>query len=66
MVKKKCLKPTYLCVEIMNSKRQVKGETWSSGKNSPLLSDANLTLNLSYQYLIEELLATLQSSFKCE
>ena len=48
MVKKKCLKPTYLCVEIMNSKRQVKGETWSGGKNSPLLSDANLTLNLSY------------------
>ena len=46
--KKKCLKPAYLCVEIMNSKRQVKGETWSGGKNSRLLLDANLMLNPSY------------------
>ena len=31
----KLLETTYLCVEIMNSKRQVycKGETWSRGTN---------------------------------
>ena len=27
---------THLCVEIMNSKRQVEGETWSRGTNSCL------------------------------
>ena len=27
---------TNLCVEIMNSKRQVEGETWSRGTNSRL------------------------------
>ena len=27
---------TNLCVEIMNSKRQVEGETWSRGTNSCL------------------------------
>ena len=32
---KKLRETTYLCVEIMNSKRQ-KGETWSRGTNSRL------------------------------
>ena len=27
---------THLCVEIMNGKRQVEGETWSRGTNSCL------------------------------
>ena len=37
-----------LCVEMMNSKRQVKGmETWSFGTNSHLPFDVNVMLNLS-------------------
>ena len=38
---KKLLETTYLCVEIMNSKRQVycKGETWSRGTNLRLTLD---------------------------
>ena len=38
---------TNLCVEIMNSKRQVMGETWSRGTNSRLPFDVNVMLNLS-------------------
>ena len=38
---------TNLGVEIMSSKRQVKGETWSRGTNSRLLFDVNVMLNLS-------------------
>ena len=44
---KKLRETTYLCVEIMNSKRQVKGETWSRGTNSRLPFDVNVILNLS-------------------
>ena len=38
---KKLRETTYLCVEIMNSKRQVhrKGETWSRGTNLRLPFD---------------------------
>ena len=38
---------TNLRVEIMSSKRQVKGETWSRGTNSRLPFDVNVMLNLS-------------------
>ena len=38
---------TNSCVEIMNSERQVKGETWSRGTNSRLPFDVNMMLNLS-------------------
>ena len=38
---------TNLGVEIMSSKRQVKGETWSRGTNSRLSFDVNVMLNLS-------------------
>ena len=44
---KKLRETTYLCVEIMNSKRQVKGETWSRGTNSRLPFDVNVMFNLS-------------------
>ena len=44
---KKFGKTTNLCVEIMNSKRQVMGETWSRGTNSRLPFDINVMLNLS-------------------
>ena len=43
---KKLREITYLCVEIMNSKRR-KGETWSRGSNSCLPFDRNVMLNLS-------------------
>ena len=43
---KKLRETTYLCVEIMNSKRR-KGETWSRGSNSRLPFDVNVILNLS-------------------
>ena len=33
----------------MNSKRQVKGETWSRGTNSPLAFDVNVMLNFSIE-----------------
>ena len=36
-----------LRVEIMSSKRQVNGETWSRGTNSRLPFDVNVMLNLS-------------------
>ena len=49
-MKNKLLEVTNLCVEIMNSKRQVKGETWSRGTNLHLPFDANVMLNLSNQY----------------
>ena len=42
---KKLRETTNLCVEIMNSKRQVKGETWSRGTNSRLPFDVNVMLN---------------------
>ena len=35
---------TNICIEIMNSKEQVKGGTWSRGTNSRLPSDVNLIL----------------------
>ena len=38
---------TNLCIEMMNSKRQVKGETWSRGTNSRLPFDVNVMLILS-------------------
>ena len=38
---------TNLRVEIMSSKRQVKGETGSRGTNSSLSFDVNVMLNLS-------------------
>ena len=38
---------TNLGVEIMNSKRQVNGETWSRGTNLRLPFDVNVILNLS-------------------
>ena len=41
---KKLRETTNLCVEIMNSKRQVKGETWSRGINLRLLFDVNVCL----------------------
>ena len=45
---KKLGKTTNLCVEIMNSKRQVMGKfTWSRGTNSRLPFDINVMLNLS-------------------
>ena len=44
---KKLRETTNLCVEIMNSKRQVMGETWSRGTNSRLPFDVNVMLNLS-------------------
>ena len=44
---KKLLETTNLRVEIMNSKRQVEGETWSRGTNSRLPFDVNVMLNLS-------------------
>ena len=44
---KKFRETTNLFVEIMNSKRQVNGETWSRGTNSRLPFDVNVILNLS-------------------
>ena len=44
---KKLRETTNLGVEIMNSKRQEKLETWSSGTNSPLPFDVNVMVNLS-------------------
>ena len=45
---KKLRETTHLCVEVMNSKRQVlKGETWSLGTISRLPFDVNVMLNLS-------------------
>ena len=44
-----------LCVEIMTSKRQVKGETWSRGTNSRLPFDVNVMLNLSNISILETL-----------
>ena len=46
---KKLRETTNLCLEIMNSKRQVMGETWSRGTNSRLPFDVNVLLNLSYR-----------------
>ena len=48
-MKNKLLEVTNLCVEIMNSKRQVMGETWSRGTNLHLPFDAHVMLNLSNQ-----------------
>ena len=42
---KKLLETTNLCVEIMNSERLEKGETWSRGTNSRLPFDVNVKLN---------------------
>ena len=47
LMDKKLRETTYLCVEIMNSKRR-KGETWSRGTNSRLPFDVNVMLNLSW------------------
>ena len=44
---KKFRETTNLFVEIMNSKRQVNGETWSRGTNSRLPFDVNVMLNIS-------------------
>ena len=44
---KKLRETTNLGVEIMNSKRQEKLETWSRGTNSLLPFDVNVMLNLS-------------------
>ena len=40
---------TNLCVEIMNSKRQVMGETLSHGTNSPLPFAVNAMLNSEFK-----------------
>ena len=50
---KKLRETTNLCVEIMNSKRQVRGETWSRGTNSRLPFDVNVMLNLSNISILE-------------
>ena len=50
---KKLRETTNLCVEIMNSKRQVRGETWSRGTNSRLAFDVNVMLNLSNLSILE-------------
>ena len=42
----KLLETIILCVEIMNSKRQVLGETWSRGTNSRLPFDVNVILTV--------------------
>jgi len=50
---KKLRETTYLCVEIMNSKRR-KGETWSRGTNSRLPFDdfdVNVMLNLFWFFV---------------
>ena len=39
---KKFHETTNLCLEIMDSKRQVNGETWSRGANSRLPFDVNV------------------------
>ena len=44
---KKLRETTNLCVEIMNSKRQVNGENWSCGKNLRLPFVENVMLDLS-------------------
>ena len=45
---KKLGETTNLCVEIMNSERQVMGKlTWSRGTNSRLPFDINVMLNFS-------------------
>jgi len=38
---------TSLRVEIMNSKRQVRGETWSGGTNSRLPFDVSVMLSIN-------------------
>ena len=43
---KKLRETTYLCGEIMNSKRQVKGKNWSRGTNSRLPFDVNVMLKV--------------------
>ena len=51
---KKLRETTNLCVEIMNSKRQVlKEETWSRGTNSRLPFDVNVMLNLCNISILE-------------
>ena len=50
---KKLRETTNLCVEIMNSKRQVMGETWSRGTNSRLPFDINVMLNLCNISILE-------------
>ena len=50
---KKLRETTNLCVEIMNSKRQVRGETWLRGTNSRLPFDVNVMLNLSNLSILE-------------
>ena len=48
LMDKKLRETTHLCVEVMNSKRQVlKEETWSLGTISRLPFDVNVMLNLS-------------------
>ena len=48
LMDKKLRETTHLCVEVMNSKRQVlKEETWSRGTISRLPFDVNVMLNLS-------------------
>ena len=48
LMDKKLGETTNLCVEIMNSKRQVMGKfTWSRGTNSRLPFDIHVMLNLS-------------------
>ena len=46
---KKLRGTTNLCVEIMNSKRQVMGETLSHGTNSPLPFAVNAMLNREFK-----------------
>ena len=50
---KKLRETTNLCVEIMNSKRQVMGETWSRGTDSRLPFDVNVMLNLCNISILE-------------
>ena len=50
---KKLRGTTNLCLEIMISKRQVMGETWSRGTNSRLPFNVNVMLNLSNISILE-------------
>ena len=50
---KKLHETTNLCVEIMNSTRQVKGKlAWSHGTNLLLLLDVNVILNLYILWVV--------------
>ena len=64
IMNKKLRETTYLCVEIMNSKRQVhyKGETWSRGTNLRLTLDVTWCLtSLTYLFSLYVLFSQYRS-----